>query len=693
MSLQTPAATTSLSRIRRSRDVLLGVGVLMIVAMMIIPIPPLLLDMLLALNIAFAVIILLVTLFAEEPLDFSVFPSILLIVTLYRLALNVSSTRLILLDGEAGAIIESFGSFVVGGNIIVGLIIFVVLLVIQFLVITNGAGRVAEVAARFTLDAMPGKQMAIDADLSAGVITEAQARERREKIGREADFYGAMDGASKFVRGDAIAALIIVVINLFAGVAIGVLQRGLSVGDATSVFALLTVGDGLVSQVPALLISTATGIVITRNSGGGEMAGQITTQLFGNPKVLMVAGGMLVVMGVTPGLPLVPFVLIGGSVAGIGYFTQRRRRQRELEMAAARAEPTATPPSGPEEVVSLIQPDPMEIEIGYGLIPLVEESNPENLLQRVTIIRRQMAMELGLVLPTVRIRDNLQLPPNTYVIKLRGIEVGRGELVIDQLMAMNPGTAEEAIEGTAATEPAFGLPAQWIEASSKERAEMMGYTVVDPASVVATHLTEVIRRHAPSILSRQDVQMLLNNLKQDYPAAVEDVVPNLLTIGEIQQVLQNLLAERIPIRDLMTILETLANHAGATRDPELLTEYARSALSRSITSQLQDQDSKLHVITLSPAVETLLAESLQSETNQIVLEPVAAQEILTNLGQQMEGLAQFGRQPLLLCASRLRRPLRRLTERALPNLSILSYNEVAPDADVQADGVVEVTQS
>ncbi len=693
MSVQTPSAQGGLDRIRQNRDVLLAVGVLMIVAMMIIPIPPLMLDMLLALNIALAVIILLVTLFTVEPLDFSVFPSILLIVTLYRLALNVSSTRLILLEGDAGAIIESFGSFVVGGNIIVGLIVFIVLLVIQFLVITNGAGRVAEVAARFTLDAMPGKQMAIDADLSAGIITDVQARERRERIGREADFYGAMDGASKFVRGDAIAALIIVVINLFAGIAIGVMQQGLSVGDAAGVFALLTVGDGLVSQVPALLISTATGVVITRNSGGGEMAGQITKQLFGNTKVLMVAGGMLVAMGLTPGLPLVPFVLIGGSVGGIGYLTQKRRAQRELALSTAPPAPTAPPLSGPEEVVSLIQPDPMEIEIGYGLIPLVEESNPENLLQRVTIIRRQMAMEMGLVLPTVRIRDNLQLPPSTYVIKLRGIEVGRGELVIDQLMAMNPGTAEEEIEGTAATEPAFGLPAQWIETSSKERAEMLGYTVVDPASVVATHLTEVIRRYAPSILSRQDVQMLLNSLKEDYPAVVEDVVPNLLTVGEIQQVLQNLLAERVPIRDLITILETLANHAGATRDPELLTEYARSALSRSITAQLQDQDSKLHVITLSPAVETLLAESLQAESNQIVLEPTTAQEILTNLGQEMESLAQFGRQPLLLCASRLRRPLRRLTERALPNLSILSYNEVTPDANVQADGVVEVTQS
>ncbi len=694
MSAETPRAENAgLSRLMRSRDVLLALGVLLIVGMMVIPVPPALLDLLLALNIAFAVTILLVTLFAKEPLDFSIFPSVLLLVTLYRLALNVSSTRLILLNGNAGSIIDSFGDFVVGGNIIVGLIIFLVLLVIQFLVITNGAGRVAEVAARFTLDAMPGKQMAIDADLNAGVINEEVARARRERIGEEADFYGAMDGASKFVRGDAIAALIIVAINLFAGVGIGVLQRGLNVGEALNLFALLTVGDGLVSQIPALLISTATGIVITRNSGGGEMAEQITRQIFGNTRVLLVAGGTLIFMGLMPGLPFVPFVLVGSLVAGGGYLAQQRRDRAALATATAAAAPEPRKLSGPEEVVSLIQPDPMEVEIGYGLIPLVEDSNPENLLQRITIIRRQMAMELGLILPTVRIRDNLQLPPNTYVIKLRGIEVGRGELMMNQFLAMNPGSAEEQIPGTAATEPAFGLPAQWIDAGTRERAEMLGYTVVDPASVVATHLTETIRRYAPSILSRQDVQMLLNNLKEEYPAVVEDLVPNVLTIGEIQQVLQNLLAERIPIRDLITILEALANHAGTTRDPELLTEYVRSALSRSITAQSQDSDSKLHVLTLSPGVEALLAESLRDDANQIVLDPAAAQQILTELSTQMEHLAQFGRQPVLLCSSRLRRPLRRLTERALPGLSILSFSEVAADADVQAEGVVEVLQS
>ena len=679
----------AMGRLLRSRDVLLAVGVILIVGMMIIPMPPILMDLLLAVNIALAVTILLVALFAEEPLDFSVFPSILLIVTLYRLALNVSSTRLILLDGDAGSIIESFGSFVVGGNIIVGVIVFLVLLVIQFLVITNGAGRVAEVAARFTLDAMPGKQMAIDADLNAGVISDEQARDRRAGIAAEADFYGAMDGASKFVRGDAIAALIIVAINLFAGVGIGIAQRGLGFSDAINLFALLTVGDGLVSQIPALLISTATGIVITRSTKGGEVATQIATQVFGNPKVLLVAGGMLIAMALVPGLPILPFMLVGVLVTAAGY-TQFQRQEQARAVAAVPVE-TAPKPSGPEEVVPLVQPDPMEVEIGYALIPLVDDGSEENLLQRVTVIRRQMAMEIGIVLPRVRIRDNLQLPANTYVIKLRGIEVGRGELQMGKFLAMNPGLAEEPIEGATAVEPAFGLPAQWIEASTKDRAEMLGYTVVDPASVVATHLTEVIRRHAPSVLSRQDVQNLLASLKEDYPAVVEDLVPNVLTIGEIQQVLQNLLAERIPIRDLITILETLANHAGQTRDPELLTEYVRAALSRSITALHTDgADQKLHVITLSPAVESLLGEALRDEGDQLLLDPTVAQEILGSLSEQMDGIARSGRQPLLLCPSRLRRPLRRLTERALPALSILSFSEVAPDADVQAEAVVEV---
>ena len=693
MSAQTPPSESpGLRRLWGNSEVVLGIAVLLIVGMMIIPMPTPLLDLLLALNIALAVTILLVTLFAKKPLDFSIFPSILLIVTLYRLALNVSSTRLILLNGDAGAIIGSFGDFVAGGNIIVGLIIFIVLLVIQFVVITNGAGRVVEVGARFTLDAMPGKQMAIDADLNAGLITESAARQRREGITQEADFYGAMDGASKFVRGDAIAALIIVAINLFAGVGIGMLQRGLSISEALNVFALLTVGDGLVSQIPALLISIATGIIITRDSHGAELAIQISSQIFGNPKALMVSGGMLVVMGLTPGLPLLPFLLVGGPLAASGYL-QRQRQGREA--AAAALEPTSDVPrlSGPEEVISIIQPDPMEVEIGYGLIPLVEDGNPVNLLQRITIIRRQVATELGIVLPTVRICDNLQLPPNTYVIKLRGIEVGRGELQLNQFLAMNPGAAEEAIEGAAAIEPAFGLPAQWIEAGAKERAEMLGYTVVDPGSVVATHLTEVIRRHAPSILSRQDVQLLLNNLKESYPAVVEDLVPNVLTIGEIQQVLQNLLAERIPIRDLVTILEALANQAGATRDPELLTEYARAALARSISAQYGGEEKRLHVITLSPALEELIAGGLQAETSQIVLEPPVAQQLLSELSQQMEQLAQRGRRPVLLCASRLRRPLRRLTERALPSLSIVSFNEVTADVDVQAEGVVEATSS
>ena len=683
--------TTGFARLLAHRDVLLAVGILMIVAMMVIPMPAVALDLLLALNIAFAVLILIAALFTREPLDFSVFPSILLIVTLFRLALNVSSTRLILLDGDAGSIIDSFGGFVVGGNIIVGIIIFVVLLVIQFVVITNGASRVAEVAARFTLDALPGKQMAIDADLNAGVIDEQSARHRRERISQEADFYGAMDGASKFVRGDAIAALIIVVINIFGGVGIGMLQQGLSIGEALDRFTLLTVGDGLVSQVPALLVSTASGIVITRNATGGDLGGQIGRQLFGNPKALLVAGGLLIAMGITPGLPIMPFLLIGGAVAGGGYYAHQRSQQAPLALTTVGAVEPEPQRSGPEEVVSLIQPDPMELEIGYGLIPLVEDSAGDNLLNRITIIRRQMATELGIVLPTIRIRDNLQLPPSTYVVKLRGIEVGRGELMMNQYLAMNPGLAEGEIAGAAAIEPAFGLPAQWIEPTAKERAEMLGYTVVDTGSVVATHLTELIRRYAPSILSRQDVQRLLNSVSEHSPTLVEELVPNHLTVGEIQRVLQNLLSDRIPIRDLVTILESLANHASTTRDPELLTEYARQALSRQITAQYQDADGQLHVITLDPALEAELAGGLQPETGQLVVQPARAQGLLGELARQMEQLAQLGHSPVLLCSSRLRRPLRRLTERSIPSLAILAFSEITPDAAIEAAGVVEGT--
>ena len=684
----TTSGPSGLSRLARQRDVLLAVGLLMVV----VPLPTMVLDLLLVLNLALAVMILVAALFAREPLDFSVFPSILLMVTLFRLALNVSSTRLILLHGDAGWVIDSFGGFVIGGNLIVGLIIFLVLLAIQFLVITSGAGRVAEVAARFTLDAMPGKQMSIDADLNAGVISEVEARQRRTRISEEADFYGAMDGASKFVRGDAIAALLIVAINIVGGVGIGVVQNGSGIGEALNQFTLLTVGDGLVSQIPALLISTAAGVVITRSAGGGDLSGQIGRQLFGNPRGLMVAGSLLLAMGLTPGLPTAPFFLVGGGIAGLGYYNQQRAGREAVTVATAARAP-ASQPSGPESMVSLIQPEAMEVEIGYGLIPLVEDSAGDNLLNRITIIRRQMAMELGLVLPTIRIRDNLQLPLNTYVIKLRGIEVGRGELMMQHHLAMNPGTAEGEIGGTPAVEPAFRLPAQWIEREAKERAELLGYTVVVPASVVATHLTEVIRRHAPTILSRQDVQRLLTSIREDSPTVVDELVPNLLTVGEIQRVLQNLLADRIPIRDLVSILESLANHAGATRDPDVLSDYARQALSRQITAQYRAEDGKLHVITLSPELEQHLAAGLDAESGRLAVEPAQARALLSECAAQMERLAQYGHPPLLLCSSRLRRPLRQFTERSLPNLAVLAYSEVTPDAEIDAASVVEVSLS
>ncbi|MBI2939772.1 MAG: flagellar biosynthesis protein FlhA [Chloroflexi bacterium] len=682
------ASPTGVRRLSQFSDVFLAAGVILIIGMMVIPLPTLLLDLLLALNIATALLVVLVAMYSSEPLEFSVFPSLLLLLTLFRLGLNVSATRLILLQGDAGSIIESFGSFVIGGNFVVGIVIFMILLIIQFIVITNGAGRVAEVAARFTLDAMPGKQMAIDADLNAGIINEQEARRRRRAIEREADFYGAMDGASKFVRGDAIAAIIIVIVNIVGGFAVGALQQGLGLGEALQRYSLLTVGEGLVSQLPALLTSTAAGIIVTRSTSEANLGTDIAHDLLGNPRALLITGTVLIILGLVPGLPKIPFFLVGGLVAGGGYYLYRQR----LAAAAAPPEPApAEAPSGPESVVELLQVDPMELEIGYGLIPLVDTEQGGNLLNRITLIRRQLALDLGIVLPPIRVRDNLQLRPNTYVVKLRGVEIARGDLLLSHYLAMNPGVAEEGLEGIQTTEPAFGLPALWIPAGDRERAEMLGYTVVDPASVLTTHLTEVIKVYAPSILSRQDVQTLLNNLKRDHQALIEELVPSLLTVGEVQKVLQNLLREHVSIRDLATILEALADHARATRDSDLLTEHARRALARTISSQYRDEHNVVHAAMLSPQLEQQLASLLQ-ETDQgmaIALEPARAQRLLQRLSTEMERLAMGGHPAVVLCSSRIRAPLRRLTERSLPSLAVLSFGEISSQVNVQTSGLID----
>ena len=682
---------TNLRRLLQSSDIVLAVAVVMIVSLMIIPLPVWMLDILLATNIALAVTILLVSLYTSEPLDFSVFPSLLLIVTLYRLALEISATRLILLEADGGKVIRAFGKFVVGGNYVVGIVVFLILMVIQFVVITNGAGRVAEVAARFTLDAMPGKQMSIDADLNAGLLTEDEARKRRRKVETEADFYGAMDGASKFVKGDAIAAIVIVLVNIFGGFVIGIWQLGMPLAQALQTYTLLTVGEGLVAQVPALLISTATGIIVTRAASESDMGHDVFAQLGSNPRSLGVVSGLLLLFALVPGLPKIPFLVMGTALGAIAWFTYRNQTAAPAEEGVEQA---AAPPA--EDVMSLLQLDPLELEIGYGLVPLVDVQQGGNLLDRITMIRRQVAMDMGVVLPKIRIRDNLRLLPNQYMIKLRGEAIAEGELMMNQLLAMPSGKTEQEIEGIATHEPAFGLPAQWISPGQSERAEMLGYTVVDPLSVLTTHLSEEVKRHAPEILGRQEVKGLLDNLRERYPAVLEGLIPDLVSISDIQAVLQNLLHEQVPIRDLVTILETVANFARDTRDADFLSERVRHALSRVLTNQYKSDDGSLHVLTLSPQTDQWFQHGLEIGGGGVgslpQMSPDDLQRLLQRIGKAMEKLAQEGHQPVLLGSAAIRLSLRRVTERSLPNLAVLSYNEVTPDVEIYVADMIDIAE-
>ena len=697
MAAASPTAPVSgFGRILGQSEVLLGLGVVVIVGMMIIPLPTMLVDLLLTVNIAAAVTIILVSIYTDDPMHFSVFPTLLLITTLFRLALNVSTSRLILLQADAGDVVDSFGGFVTGGNFAVGIVVFLILVIIQFVVITNGAGRVAEVAARFTLDALPGKQMAIDADLNAGLIDEAGARQRRQEVMQEADFYGAMDGASKFVRGDAIAGIVIIVINIVGGLSIGVFQQGTSPGEALQIYANLTVGDGLVSQLPALLISTATGIVVTRAAGTTGLGFQMAEQLTSQSRPLYAAGLMLAAFGLLPGLPTVPFLVIGSLTAGAAYFIQRQKQIDKDDAIRAdlekRAESKTEEELGPEQVIQMMAIDPIEIEVGYALIPIVDEASGGGLLRRITMIRKQVALDLGLLLPTVRVRDNLQLGPNNYVVRLRGVEIAKGMLVPGQFLAMDPGTAEGDIPGTETTEPAFGLPAKWIVDGEKERAELLGYTVVDAESVLATHITELVKRFAPDILSRQDTQNLLENLRNDYPALIDELIPNTLTVGEIQEVLQNLLSERVSIRDLVTICETLATQGRSTHDIDLLTEYTRTALARQITRQHAGPEQRLSAISVSPATEDRIAESIQQTEmgTTVALAPWESQALIGVVSTEVERVASSGREPVILCSSRIRLALKRLLERRLPNVPVLSFSEVTAQTTVEAVGNIEV---
>lgn len=671
-----------------SRDAVLVVLLILILGLMIVPLPPLLLDLMIAANLALSVGVMLLAMYIKQPMDFSAFPSVLLLITLLRMGINIAATRLILLGGDAGRVIETFGDFVVGGNYVVGVVVFVILMIIQFVVITNGAGRVAEVSARFTLDAMPGKQLSIDADMNAGLIDEQQARARRHAIQAEADFYGAMDGSSKFTRGDATAAIIIVVVNIIGGFAVGMLMRGLDLMEALQTYTLLTVGAGLVTQIPALLVSTAAGLIVTRSSGESSLGANVVSQL-SNVTVLSIVAVMIGGLAIVPGMPFFPFMIVGVGLGGAAYWIWRNQQQALL--APPEAAPQAPALEGPEEIANLLVVDPLELEIGYALIPLVGEERAENLLKRVTGIRKQIAAEYGLVLPKVRIRDNLRLGPQSYRIKIRGEEVAKGELMIDRQLAILGPDGSQDLHGVSTTDPAFGLPAMWITDADKPRADLLGCMVVDVLTVLGTHLTEVVRTQMGSLLGRQEVQELINRVKREAPAAVEGLVPDQLSLGEVQDVLRNLLRERVPIRDLSTIFEVLANSARVTRDPDVLAEACRQTLARTLSNLYRAQDGRVHVITLAPHIEAHLRASLGPADRGFgfQIDAGTAQGVIAATGAAMESLAQQGFTPVLLVPRELRLAFRRLIERSLPNLVVLAFSEISTGTPVQAHGLVE----
>ncbi|ADE71186.1 MULTISPECIES: flagellar biosynthesis protein FlhA [Priestia] len=676
-----------------ARELPVVIGVVLIIVMLVIPLPSWLLSILIMINISLALLVLLVSMNMKEPLELSVFPSLLLVLTLFRLGLNVSTTRSILGTGEAGGVVETFGHFVIGGNPLVGFVVFIILIIIQFLVITKGAERVSEVAARFTLDAMPGKQMSIDADLNAGMISEKQAIDRREKIQREADFYGAMDGASKFVKGDAIAGIVITLINILFGIIIGMLQMGMSITEASQTFTLLTVGDGLVSQIPALMISTATGIIVTRAASTGNLSEDITQQLFAFPVMLYVTGGTIAALGLITPINDVITMPIAILLGVGGYYLSRAKHQavRE-EMAPTEEELEDNEMKSPESVVNLLSVDPIEFEFGYALIPLADTNQGGDLLDRIVMIRRQLALELGLVIPVVRIRDNIQLQPNEYCLKIKGNEVAKGELLLDHYLAISPGMDDDLIEGIDTLEPAFKMPAKWISESVKEQAEMFGYTVVDPPSVVSTHITEVIKSYAHELIGRQETKQLIDHTKETYPILIEEVTPNPLSVGDIQRVLAKLLKESVSIRNLPIIFEVLADYGKMTSDTDLLTEYVRQGLARQITSQYTVQEGLLRVLTLSGKVEKTMAEAVQQTEhgNYLSLDPSVSQAIVESIAKQTETLSFQEQSPIVLCSPAVRMYVRQITERYFPHMAVLSYNELEANVEVQSVGVVDI---
>lgn len=669
----------------------LGVAIYILAAfiMLIVSIPSWLLDICLAINISLAFLIMFVCMFSKEVLEMSYFPTILLFTTIFRISLNVSSTRLILTTGNPGNVVETFGSFVGSGNLVVGVIVFIILVLIQFIVINKGSERVAEVTARFTLDAMPGKQMAIDADLNTGAITDQEAKVRREKIQQEASFFGSMDGAVKYVKGDAIAGLIITVINIVGGIIMGT-QRGEDISSALNTYTLLTIGDGLVSQIPSLLISLSTGILVTKGSGAADFGNVLVGQLFGIPKALYIVGGTIAFLGVSTPLNTVLFIILGLSFVVAGRVMQGSIETAKIETETEAEEMEAEEIRQPENVTSLLQVDPIELEFGYGIIPLANVSQGGDLLDRVVMIRRQIALELGAVVPIIRLRDNIQLNPNQYIIKIKGIQVSEGEILFDHYMAMNPGYVEEEITGIPTFEPSFHLPAVWITEGQRERAESLGYTVVDPPSIIATHLTEIVRQHLAELLTRQDVQSLINNLKESNPSVVDELYPKLLSLGEVQKILQNLLKEGISIRDLLTIFETLADYATTTRDTDILTEYVRQSLKRSISSKYFPQNETTSVVTLDPKLEQeIMASVKQTEQGAyLTLDPEKTKAIINATGRELKKLENLGKNQIVITSPIVRMYFKRLTEEYYKDMVVVSYNEMESNVELQSVGMV-----
>ncbi|AIF66391.1 flagellar biosynthesis protein FlhA [Terribacillus saccharophilus] len=673
------------------KDMSVLIAVILVIVMLIIPLPDWLLSILILINISFALIVILVAMNTEEALQFSIFPTLLLLLTLFRLALSISTTRAILSEGHAGGVVETFGSFVIGGNALVGFVVFIILVIIQFLVITKGSERVSEVAARFALDAMPGKQMSIDADLNAGMISDIEAKKRREKVENEADFYGAMDGASKFVKGDAIAGIIIVLINIVFGLIIGIMQMGMSFQEATNTFVRLTIGDGLVTIIPAILLSTATGIVVTRVASEGNLGSDLTRQLFRYPKLLYIAAGTVFLLGLTP----INFFLtttIAAILAGTGYFLSRIQKKQETVAEVTEEVQEETTMKSSDNVVNLLSMDPIEFEFGYALIPLADTNQGGDLLDRIVMIRKQLAIELGIVIPVVRIRDNIQLGPNEYRLKIKGNEVAAGEVLLDHYLAMSPGVEDDGLDGIETLEPAFGLPAKWISEETKDDAELSGYTVVDPPSVVSTHLTETIKRHAHELLGRQETKQLIDHLKESYPILVEEVTPEPLSVGDVQKVLAKLLREHVSVRNLPVIFETLADFGRMTTDTDLLAEYARQALAPQITKQYVQNSQPLQVITVSGAVEKVIADHIQQTEhgNYLSMDPESQQKIVQSVMEQAERLSLREETVIVLCSPTIRMYVRQLLDRSLPHAVVLSYNELDNTTEIRSVGMVNV---